>query len=257
MPEDVATILTSETVRKVGGLVVEPVSEQDTFINILIYGPPGVGKTVLAGSASAVPEMGPVLLVDIEGGSLSLTHSYPNVDVVRVKTWDEMQKVYDELHKGTTYKTIILDSLTEIQKFSMQQIMAQLMREEPGRDPDIAGQREWGKNIEQTRKFVRAFRDLEVNTIFTALAQADKDPRTGLMLTKPSLNGKVANEVAGFLDIVCYYYMKMVDGEQKRLLLTQATDSQVAKDRSGKLPPVVESPTMSKLFQLITGGEAE
>jgi hypothetical protein len=47
-------------------------------------------------------------------------------------------------------------------------------------------------------------------------------------------------------------YMKEVDGEQKRLLLTGATDEYVAKDRSDKLPLVIENPDMKTLFHLIT-----
>jgi phage nucleotide-binding protein len=238
-----------------GGLKITKAQKRSPFLNMLIYGDSGIGKTTLAASAMAVSEMAPVLLIDYEGGTESLRHSYPEVDVLRVQNWLDMQKVYDELHAGRhPYKTVILDSLTEIQKFSMYQIMADLIAEKGDDvDPDIPGMREWGKNVEQIRRFVRAFRDLPMNTIFTALAKDDKNPRTGKTKTLPSLSGKVAAEVPAFLDVVVYYYLKRVGDDEQRLLLCNATEGNIAKDRTSKLPMVMESPTMEKLFTLILG----
>lgn len=241
------------TPTSLAGLKIAPVRERPKTVNLMVYGDSGVGKTTLAGSADGVPEMRPVLFVDIEGGTLSLTHSYPEVEVVRVGSWKEMQELYYELHEREHgYRTIVLDSLTEIQKFSMNQIMANLIEDYPERDPDIPSMREWGKNIEQIRRFVRAYRDLPVNTIFTALAKTDKDQKTGTWYTKPYLPGKLADEIAGFLDIVTYYYIKnMKQGDEvvrTRYLLTGATENQVAKDRSGRLPLVIEEPTMKQIY---------
>lgn len=205
---------------------------------------------MLAGSADEVPEMRPVLIIDIEGGLLSLGNRFPDVESVRVKTWDDMQKVYDDLYRGNHgYNTVVLDSLTEIQKFSMSTIMEFVVKKDPERDPDIPSMREWGKNIEQIRRLVRAFRDLPMHTIFTALAKSDKDGKTGAVKTKPSLSGKLADEVAGFVDIVGYQYTKVMDNELRRYLLTTATDRFVAKDRSDNLPATLEDPTMMKIFQ--------
>jgi hypothetical protein len=245
------------TPTSLGGLHVATVRLTPRTINVLVYGESGVGKTVFAGSALIVPEMAPVLLVDIEGGALSLTHTYPEVDVVRVQTWDEMQALYNELHAARhKYKTVIIDSLTEVQKFSMYEIMREVVEDNPERDPDIAGMREWGKNIEQMRKFVRAFRDLPINTVFTALMREDKDNR-GQVIKKPSLSGKLASEVAAFLDIVLFYYVKTIkQGDEvvrQRLMLTSATDTTVAKDRTGKLELVLESPMMSDIYSAVIG----
>jgi hypothetical protein len=251
-PEPPPAVLTRQNL---GGLQIQKVSDQDPFLNLMIYGNSGVGKTRLAGSASLVEQLQPVLFIDIEGGTTSIRDIYPDVELVRVKTWKQMQKVYDDLHTSNPYKTIVLDSLTEIQKFSMGQIMLEVVTKEPDRDPDVPSVREWGKNGEQTRRLVRAFRDMPCNTIFTALAVHDRDSKTGLTMTTPSLSGKLKQEVAGFLDIVMYYYMKMHDGNMKRILLTTATEQQVAKDRSDRLPPVVESPTMQTLYDIITGNQ--
>lgn len=240
-----------------GGLKITKVEDRSEGINILIYGDSGVGKTILAGSASAVPEMSPVLVIDIEGGTESLKHSYPNVDVVRVQTWDEMQLVYNELYAGNSgYKTIILDSLTEIQKLNMYGIMEKAAKKNANQDPDVPSMREWGINLEQCRKLVRAFRDLPMNTIVTALAKDDKNERTGKVTTRPSLSGKLAGEVAAFLDIVSYYYVKAVVQDDKavifeRKLLTQMTDTKIAKDRSGRLPQVVNAPTMRIIYDIM------
>lgn len=244
------------TARTLGGLKVVPVSQRGEYLNLMVFGDLGVGKTKLAGSADDVPELRPVLVLDFEGGTESLVKDHPGVSVIRIQTWDEMQRVYDELHRGKHgYKTVILDSLTEIQKFNMYSIMDKLVENKPDADPDVPSMREWGKNLEQMRKFVRAFRDLPMNTIFTALSKEDKNDSTGKVTTKPSLSGKLAGEVAAFLDIVMYYYIKRVkkgsEVSEQRLLLTQATQNIVAKDRTQTLPVVVESPTMQVLYDLI------
>lgn len=246
-------VLTATTL---GGLPVVPVARRSNYLNILVYGESGVGKTALGGSADDVPDLRPVLVVDFEGGTESLVRRNPEVDQVRVTTWDEMQKVYDELLRGKHgYQTVMLDSLTEVQKFNMYNIMQDLIKEHAERDPDVPSMREWGKNLEQIRRYVRAFRDLPMNTIFTALAKNDKNDFTGKVTTMPSLSGKMAHEVSAFLDIVAYYYIKRIkkDGEdvEKRLLLTAKTESIIAKDRTQTLPQVIEDPTMQKLFDAI------
>jgi phage nucleotide-binding protein len=243
-----AEVLTTKTL---GGLSVSAVEDLPSYINMLVYGDPGVGKTVLAGSASQVDQLGPVLYVDVEGGTLSLRERYPDVDVVRIKSFDDLGALFEALRKGDSgYKTIVLDSITEIQKFGMYSIMKRALQNDPDRDPDLPGIGEWGKNTEQMRRLIRAFRDLPMNCIFIALAAVDQDKK-GNKLIKPALSQKLSNEIAGFLDIVVYFYKKEVEGAITRLLLTQGTDEVIAKDRTDRLPPVVEDPDMNKIYQIL------
>jgi hypothetical protein len=136
----------------------------------------------------------------------------------------------------------------------MYSIMKRALQNDPDRDPDLPGIGEWGKNTEQMRRLIRAFRDLPINTIFIALASVDTDKR-GNKLYKPSLSAKLSNEVAGFLDIVVYMYKKARPDDEAsepiRLLLTMGTPEQIAKDRTDKLPPVLEEPTMKTIYGLL------
>jgi hypothetical protein len=245
---------TAQTLRdKIGGLEVMRVSEQEFNFNLMIYGRPGVGKTVLAASSADVPDMGPVLFLDIEGGTLSAAAMNYDCDTVRIRTWVDFQNIYEDIYAGRTpYKTVVLDSLTEIQKFSMLNIMYQNIQEDSGRDPDIPAIRDWGKNSEQTRRLIRGFRDLPINTIFTALVIEEKNQKTGLVEKKPQLSGKLSGEAAGFLDIVLYMYLKTVEDEPHRLLLSEGNETTVAKDRSGGLPQIVIDPTMAEIHEAIT-----
>lgn len=237
----------------IAGLAIKKVKEQAPYFNMLVYGESGSGKTTLAGSADAVPEMRRVLFVDVEGGILSLRSRYPDVEVVRVKSWQDMTGVFNDLYTGTHgFNTIVIDSLTECQKMSMDKILkAKVDDQEPSEVPGI---REWNINIEQTRRFVRLFRDLPVNTIFTALSKSDRNMKTGAVRRKPSLSGKVADEVAGFLDIVTYLYMKDIEEVNTRVLLCGQTEDTVAKDRTDRLPLTLQNPTMSEIWKAVREG---
>lgn len=239
---------------QLAGLQVQSVVDTPLNFNFLVYGESGVGKTVLCGSACVVPELSPVLLLDIEGGTLSLRRRYPEVETVRIRNWSQVVKVYEALKSGATdHRTVIIDSLTEAQKLGMSTIMRAAVEKDSDRDPDLPGIGEFGKNTNQMRAMVRAFRDLPMNVMFTALVDTDKDKR-GNILTRPSLTPKLSREVAGFLDVVLYMYLKEVDGEQHRLLLTRKTEEVIAKDRTDNLPKVIDTPDAKQLYTMMFAG---
>lgn len=239
------------------GLPILRAGEVPEYFNFMVYGESGVGKTRLLGSADLVPALRKVLFLDIEGGTRSIRELYPNVETVRITNFSQVKLVYDEIRAGNSgYSTVILDSVNEMQKFNMNSVMVALLKEHPERDMDVPSMREWGKNLEQMRRYIRAFRDLPINALFTCLAVSEKDEKTGRVNKRPGLSGKLSAEIAAFLDIVCYMYVKEVDTEdgkkeQRRMLLTGATDQYVAKDRTAKLPMVMVQPTMVDIYKLI------
>jgi phage nucleotide-binding protein len=245
------------------GLKVGKPKAQTPHINMLVYGRSSVGKTTLAGSADAVPSMRKVLFVDVEAGTLSLHKTDYDVDVVRVTEWNEFDELYAALSAGDHgYQTIILDSLTEIQELCMRAIMA-TMKADPDnfeRDPDVPGMYEWNKSEKKVKAFIRAFRDLPYNVIFTALMKEDKDPKTGMQMKLPDLPGKLAHRVAPLFDVVLYYTVIDTEEGQRRVIASQATTNTVAKNRgSDALPPILdipdpaETPAMSIIYPLIVG----
>lgn len=248
------TIPDKLTERTIGGLKIERMADRRIdFLNMLLYGEPGVGKTTMIGTCSRVNAMCPILHIDVEGGDLSLT-DYPGIEVVRVASYKQMQPIYDELYRMKHgYRTVSIDNLTELRYFSMGDVMldAKASAKNPENvDIDVPSQREWGKNSEQIRRVVRAFRDLPMHTIFTAHAK-EEEQKNGLFKTKPSLPGKLADEISGFVDLVLYYYMKQVGTESKRLILTAKTAKENAKDRSGKLPITLEEPDMKMIMSYV------
>lgn len=252
------------------GLNITKPKQQTPNINILLYGRSSVGKTTLAGSSDAVPEMRNVLYVDAEEGTLSLRKTEYGVDVVHVTDWNAIADLYHALAAGGHgYNTVILDSLTEFQDLNMRAIMA-AMKADPDnidRDPDVPGMYEWNKSEKQIKRIIRAFRSLPMNVIFTALMKEDKDPKTGVVMKLPDLPGKLAHRVAALFDVVLYYTIipgsANEHGEetgQRRVVASQAGTNTVAKNRgSDALPALLDIPEpsevagMSIIYPLIVG----
>lgn len=226
----------------------------------------------MCGSAAAVDSMSPVLFIDVEGGIKTVRHDFPDIKVVRVRdrfddkgrlvktSWEVLADIYEDLRKGVAYKTVVVDSLTEAQKMAMYSVMARTVQNDPTRDPDIPAQRDWGKSGEMVRRMVRAFRDLDCHVLFTCLENQVKDANDGSVTIVPSLPGKLAFEIAAFLDVVLYMYARsenLEDGQKGivRRVLSQPTGKYIAKDRSGHLPTTMDNPDMQSIISFYLGGE--
>lgn len=253
----------------IGGLQTITPTEIPPNHNVLIYGESGSGKTRFAGSATELPELCPMLVIDIEGGAKTLQGLYnENIDIVRVTEWSQLQKVYDELYKGKhKYKSVCVDSLTEAQKLDIVHIMSQ---ENPGANKkgfdfesnNLPGLKEWGQNADHMRSFVRAFRDLPITVFFTALAM---DKQVNDRSTKyPLFTEKMSMEIPGLMDNVFYLYTQTVrqaakpgSGEKpsesnQRVLQTDKTRNIMAKTRLHGLPTQITNPTAKKVLTQTT-----
>ena len=224
--------------------------DQIAYLNLLVYGRSGVGKTFLCGTAQDHPKTSPVLLLDVEGGTTTL-HRRSDIDVIRVKSTNDIVDNYNILRTQNDgyYKTVVIDSLSELQDVDMSEIMRKRDRE-----ADIAEIREWGQNRNHIRKIIRAFRDLEVNTIVTALLDVDKDSQTGAVTYQPALPGKLQVEIPGFLDIVGYYYATVDEEGIKRTIQFAQTRRVIAKDRTATLGDKLDDPTIPMMWDMLHNG---
>ena len=232
-------------------LDVKSPAEAISHLNLLVYGDPGVGKTYLAATAQDNPETSPVLFIDVEGGTTTI-RKRKDVDVRRITKIADLIAIHEILvdQNDGYYKTVVIDSLTELQKVDMRDIMRELVLRRPDLDPDVPGMREWGKSAEHVRRIVRGFRDLPVHTVFTALSQVERD-ENGVVTYYPSVPGKLKMEIPGFMDIVGYLSSTIENDETQRRIQFAKTRRVIAKDRTGALGDVVDFPTIPLLWNLI------
>lgn len=229
----------------IGGLKTHKASEEGGHAKILIYGEPSVGKTRLAGSASEIAEWSPILVLNIENGALALRSVYPDVDVLPIRTFGQLQKVFDDLALGKhEYKTVVLDNITEGQKQGLEYIFDGDEQSTDFTDFMDANWKNgsWNRSSEQMRKMMRYFRDLPMNVIFVAWAK-DHSKVENKVRMGPAFSRSFAAEAPGLVDTVVYYYFSGTD----RVLLCQGTERAVAKDRNDRLPQTITDPTMAKI----------
>lgn len=246
-------------------LQVRPPSEIVEFINALVYGEAGVGKTYLGGTAEDDPRMSPVLFVDIEGGLTTIRHR-TGIDVVQVRSMKGIEDLYNKLYasiaheNGTAsiyYQTIVIDSLTELADLDMRIVMKAAQQQNPEKvDVDVPSPREWGKVRNHIRLIVRAFRDLPCHVLYTAhvgSAQEEGQPTKYF----PGFSGKLAKEIPGFMDIVGYLTSDISNEVKVRRLQLLGTRRIVAKDRTAALGDIIENPTLPMLWDMIQNSERE
>ena len=248
---------------KLGGLQTRKASDDRSLPSVFIYGGSGTGKTTLAASSIAVEEMNPVLCLNIENGTQSVRDIYPDLEILDIDRFKQLQSVYYDLYKGQDfdaqtcagYKTIILDNLTEGQKKGMEHIFqAEKLATQGINFTEFAmatfANGGWNQSSEQMRKLIRAFRELPCYVILVAW-ELDIDKSENRHKWTPAFTNKLAGEAPGMVNDC---YRLTVEGDEgKRVLQTGLTRDVVAKDRTRKLPFKLENPTMSLIHQYWSG----
>lgn len=206
------------------------------FVNLMIYGDAGIGKTVLCSTAPAP------IIISAEGGLLSLADK--DLPVIEVECVKDVNQVYDWLTKSKEadqYQTVCVDSISELAE--------KLLNEELAQNRD--GRAAYGVMASLMMLTLRGFRDLSKHTYFTAKMKEITEEATGVTTFRPSLPGQVLPANVPYLfDELFYYDIVRIKGKRIRALQTENNRKFVAKDRSGKLD-TLEKPDLTHIFNKI------
>lgn len=247
---------------KLGGLKTRKASDDRSLPSLCIYGGSGTGKTTLAASSVEVPDMNPVLHLNIENGTQSITGIYPDLEIIDIARFKQLQEVYNDLYKGQDfdaqtcagYRTIILDNLTEAQSKGMEHIFQSEKLASTGinfTEFVMASweNKGWNTSSQQMRKLIRAFRELPCYIILVAW-EVDIDKSESRHKWTPAFTAKLAGEMPGMVNDV---YRLSIDRNGVRSLQTGLSGDVVAKDRTRKLPFKLDNPTMPLIHQYWSG----
>lgn len=202
----------------------------------LIYGLPGVGKTLLGGSSSEVESMNKVILIDFEGGSSVLSKDYPGVDVAQVENWSQTEElIFFLLDEEHDYRTVILDTAGEAQHF----IMAE--------SDDTNPYEKWDDAWRKLTNAIKLLHKSDMNVIVLAHAENERSEFDGTKQIRPYFQGRRSqNELPKVFDVIGYLFIDDSD-EETRILQAKPTSDTVGKDRFGYFPNEIENPTFEKL----------
>lgn len=216
-------------------------------LKILSYGKTGTGKTYFCGSAT---RLGKTLVVSCESGLLTIKDR--EFDTLPVKTWSDFNEAWNIVSKVKgEYKTIILDSITEVQRLLMDHIA-------PGKALEL---QQWGEVELKMHKVIRSYRNLDNNVIITALAKESKDDVLGSTSVMPMVKGSLAQNIGAYFDCVFYHFAHVTEDREtgnkvtQYKMLTQNDNRFIAKNRAGKLNRVEPNDfeeIHNKIFEPIT-----
>ena len=225
---------------------------------ILLYGPTGSGKSVLAGSLA---EVRPTLFISTEkGGPVSIAQFDYEPDVIEVTSDQELNQLIEWL--GTEgkkqYGGAVIDTLSEYQMVLAEEILQAAIEEnkrlgkvdrrtgQPFHSADALELRDWQPVLVRMWRHIRQLQNLSEEMIIVCTAQTGEstDPRSpGEMIASPALRGAWRDMIGAYFGIVAYITPITFSPNFRNRIYFQPSGNFLAKSRYA-LPPYMDLPTM-------------
>lgn len=229
-------------------------------LSIMVHGVAKVGKTHFA-------DTGPVprLVLDAENGN-RFTGSKkvqwdPNVSappeydgswetcVVYVRKCEDLVTACQWLESGAhPFKSVTLDSVSEVQQRCMDALVGE----------GKMSQQEWGDILRMLSVRLRKMRDLTMHPtnpvqVVTFLAMTRENKGKNF----PYVQGQLQTVLPYITDCTLYLYLDVdAEGKVVRRALSSSHPQYEAGDRTGRLPAVIENPTIPALLTYVYGEQS-
>lgn len=156
---------------KIGGIEdnIKPINQMERTASYAFYGRAGSGKTTLA---STFPK--PLLLLDIRDKGTDSIADVKGCDGIEIESLEDIEDIYYYLKENPKkYKTVVFDTVTEMQKLVMKSVTENKRGSKNKVDQDIGGwgtvtRQDWGKIAGVMNKWIADFRDLPLEVVFLA-----------------------------------------------------------------------------------------
>lgn len=190
----------------------QQLSVEGTKLSLLLWGESGSGKTTIALSASAHPELAPVLVLNSDDGLASVAH-LPNITFVDTNNESELLSVLEDLLKPEAsrpsalrgIKTIIIDSLLVLRDQSLLE-QADNRANKPGQKKDFSKD-PFSNQIQDYQRagnlIMRLLYQLRARGYHIIMTTTENiDTNTLPREAKPSFNPNLYRRVMGFCSMV-------------------------------------------------------
>lgn len=234
------------------------------YAKVLVFSPPGHGKTTFMSTARSDPRTAPVLYLDFEGGTDSISDCLedPNFTLVSMHSWEDFYKTWDLLVSGRhqeivgdsgkkriPFKSVCIDSVTAL---NVRAFMRTISSRGP-LPPRMPEQSDYGNVLNTMRDIVLRFVDLDMHIFMSALSDDSVDQFIGTV-REPHFIGSITHEIGGFLSAVLYLALTATPtGEEERVLVLKnpVFRTKVRLPKGTPYPDMIVDPTISKLLDAL------